>query len=150
MSNAHPTAPSAGVLTQRTVRDAMQLGLFECPADADLASVARTMAEKRIHCVVVGGIDRRSRSGAPLAWGVVSDLDVMRAAASGAERLTAGQLAAADLVVVDPTDTLARATRLMAEHDTAHLVVASPQTGRPVGMISTLDIARALAGMPRA
>jgi CBS domain-containing protein len=34
----------------------------------------------------------------------------------------------------------------MAEHDTAHVVVVSPSTGRPVGMISTLDIARAVAG----
>jgi len=33
----------------------------------------------------------------------------------------------------------------MAEHDNAHLVVASPQTGRPVGMLSTLDVARAVA-----
>jgi CBS domain-containing protein len=149
MSNGIPTVPSGSMLTQHTVREAMQLGLFECAADADLASVARMMVEKTIHCVVVSGIDRRSRSGEPLAWGVVSDLDVVRAAASGAVGRTAGELAAAELVVVDPTDTLAHATQLMAEHDTAHLIVASPQTGRPVGMISSLDIARALARMPR-
>ena len=35
----------------------------------------------------------------------------------------------------------------MAERETTHLVVVSPETGRPVGMLSTLDLARA-AGTP--
>jgi len=30
----------------------------------------------------------------------------------------------------------------MTEHSTTHLLVVSPQTGLPVGMISSLDIAR--------
>jgi CBS domain-containing protein len=34
----------------------------------------------------------------------------------------------------------------MADHDTAHLVIVSPDTGRPVGMLSTLDFARFAAG----
>jgi CBS domain-containing protein len=149
MSNETSTVPSGGALAGRTVREAMQLGLFECSPDADVTSLASTMVDKAIHCVVVAGIDRRTRSGDRVAWGVVSDLDLMRGVASGADRPTAGDLASAELVVVDPADSLARAAQLMAEHDTAHLIVASPQTGRPVGMISTFDIARAIAGRPR-
>jgi len=55
---------------------------------------------------------------------------------------TAGELAASDVVVVDPADTLEHAAQLMAEHSTAHLVVVSPDSGRPIGILSTLDVAR--------
>jgi CBS domain-containing protein len=128
-----------------TVRDAMRLGLFECPPETGVEALARTMAEQSIHCVVVAGIDRRGASGEPLAWGIVSDLDLMRGLGPGVEDATAGELAATEVVVVEPGDTLQHAAQLMAEHDNAHLVVASPETGRPVGMLSTLDVARAVA-----
>ena len=36
----------------------------------------------------------------------------------------------------------------MNEHGTAHLIVASPQTGLPVGIVSTLDIARVVSKSP--
>ena len=124
MSTNLPTYPR---LSRMTVRDAMQLGLFECPPETGVEALARTMAEKSIHCVVVAGIDR------------------MRGLGPGLESTTAAELAATDIVVVEPTDTLEHAAQLMAEHDNAHLVVASPQTGRPVGMLSTLDVARAVA-----
>jgi CBS domain-containing protein len=113
----------------------MQLGLFECTPETDVRSVAQLMAAKTIHCVVVAG-ER---------WGIVSDIDLMRALGPGSADLTAGAVAASDFVIVRPDDSLEHAAQLMAEHDTAHLVVVSPQTGRPVGMLSTLDVARAVA-----
>ena len=64
----------------------MQLGLFHCDADDDIAAVARTMAEQSIHCVVVAGIVRRDHAGDHLAWGIVSDLDLMRALCAGRRR----------------------------------------------------------------
>jgi CBS domain-containing protein len=121
-------------LARSRVRGAMQLGLFECTPEADLPSVARLMAEKTIHCVVVAGD----------AWGIVSDLDLMRALGPGYEELTAGDIAATDVVIVRPDDSIEHAAQLMAEHDSAHLIVASPDTGRPIGIVSTLDIARAV------
>ena len=36
----------------------------------------------------------------------------------------------------------------MAEHEISHLIVAEPHTARPIGVLSTLDVARALAGFP--
>ena len=68
-----PTSPLAGA----TVRTAMQLGLFHCPPDADLRTLARVMAERSIHCVVVGGVHREN-GGERLTYGIVSDLDLMR------------------------------------------------------------------------
>ena len=113
----------------------MQLGLFECEPETDLQTVAQIMATKTIHCVVVAG-ER---------WGIISDLDLMRALGPGLESPRAGDIAATDVVVIKPYDTLEHAAQLMADHDTAHLIVVSPESGLPVGIISTLDVARAVA-----
>lgn len=122
-----------------TVLNALQLGLIECPADADVRTVARAMAEHSVHCVIVRGIE-------PDGWGIVSDLDLMAGVRREVAGATAGQLAATDSLVVDPADTLEHAAQLMAEHQTSHAVVVDPVIGRPIGILSTLDIARFLAG----
>ena len=122
--------------------DAMRLGLFSCPPDTPLAHVARMMATYRIHAVVVSalGADREERS----AWGVVSDLDLARFANDMAGQ-TAGSMASTELVTVAPDESLERAARLMAEHETSHLIVIQPEGGHPVGVLSTLDLAGVLA-----
>lgn len=122
-----------------TVLNALQLGLIDCPADADVRTVARKMAEHKVHCVIVRGTE-------PDGWGIVSDLDLMAALRPGLSDATAGQLAASESLVVDPADSLEHAAQLMAEHQTTHAVVVDPVTGRPIGIVSTLDIARFLAG----
>lgn len=149
---ANPTPSDGGtpaqILARTRVRAAMQLGLFECEPGADVRTLARVMAERRIHAVVV--VPSVGGGGAPsgrLAWGIVSDIDLMRALGPATERTTAGELARTHAVAVLPAATLEEAARLMAEHDTAHLVVVSPDTGHPVGMVSTLDIARVAAGL---
>ena len=124
----------------------MNPGLVECAADADVGSIARAMAEHEIHCVVVRGIERRDRHGERLGWGVVSDLDLMAALRPGGADATAGQLAASEVVIAAPSDTLEHAAQLMAEHQTAHVMVVDPVTGDPAGIVSTLDVARAAAG----
>ena len=121
-----------------TVLNALQLDLIECPADADVRTVARTMADHRVHCIVVRGT-------APDGWSIVSDLDLMSAVRPDIAGATAGQLAASDALIVDPSDTLEHAAQLMAEHETSHAVVVDPATRRPIGILSTLDIARFLA-----
>ena len=63
---------SAEPLQGKTVRSAMELGLFSCPADTGLRSLARMMAERQIHSVVVRGL-----RDAPHAYGIVSDLDLL-------------------------------------------------------------------------
>jgi CBS domain-containing protein len=124
----------------------MQLGLIHCEPDDDVAAVARTMAEQSIHRVVIAGIVRRDHAGDRLAWGIVSDLDLVRALRPGAEEATAAEVAGTEIVTVSPLESLEQAVRLMDEHETAHLVVVSPDTGRPVGMLSTLDVARMVDG----
>ena len=144
MSSPEPTLTDLDErLARLHVRGAMQLGLFTCSPEDPIGSIARTMAEQSIHCVVVAGIARRDHAGEHLGWGIVSDLDLMGALHSGAASATAGEIAGSEIVTISPRDSLALAAGLMAEHETAHLVVVSPETGRPVGMLSTLDVARA-------
>jgi CBS domain-containing protein len=124
----------------------MQLGLFTCAPEDPVGSVAQTMAAQAIHCVVVAGIARRDHAGEHLGWGIVSDLDLMAALHNGSSTATAGEVAGSEIVTVSPRDSLAFAAGLMVEHESAHLVVVSPETDRPVGMLSTLDVARAADG----
>lgn len=143
---SHPTAATSAtpaiVLARTPVRAAMQLGLYECDPEADLRTLARTMAERTIHAVVVSDVANARGLRGRLAWGIVSDIELMRALRPGMEQTSAGEIAATEVVSVLPGDTLEHAALLMADHDTAHLVVVSPDTGRPVGMLSTLDVAR--------
>jgi len=123
------------------VYDAMRMGVFSCPAATPLQDVARMMATYRIHAVVVS--DRTDDSGAGAPTAIVSDLDIARGAPKVATE-TAGSVAGTELLTVGADDSLAHATQLMAEQEVSHLVVVQPQTGKPVGVLSTLDVAGVL------
>ncbi|MDF2752492.1 MAG: hypothetical protein K0S82_875 [Gaiellaceae bacterium] len=129
------TSPS---LESITVADVMHRGVVTCSPATSLSTVAREMAAHRIHCVVVRTHDTDA------LWGVISDLDLVAAAALGAADDVAGAAAATPVVMVRTADRLQRAMQLMAEHQVTHLVVVDHH-GRPRGVISTLDIADALA-----
>jgi CBS domain-containing protein len=133
--SAEPIAPTEFPLRGRTVRSAMQLGLFNCPPDTDLRALAGIMVERSIHCVVVRGL----AEGA--GYGIVSDLDLMRGFQDPDARV-ASDIATVPVISVRPDNTLETAAHLMTACGTAHLIVLSPETGFPVGMLSSLDIAR--------
>ena len=108
-------------LGERTVGEVMRLGVVTCAPDTALSEVARLMSAYRIHCVVVDGLGEEVH-GTRLVWGVVSDLDLARAVASGQEA-TAGQVAATEPMTASPYDTLTDVAQVMSEHEVAHLVV---------------------------
>jgi len=120
-----------------TVGDVMTPGVLTCLPATPLRDVARMMARHRVHAIVVFGADDSLHP-----WGVVSDLDLVAAIGTPA---TAGTVAASPVVTVTPELTLEHAATLMAENQTSHLLVVA-DTGLPVGVVSTLDVARALAG----
>ena len=126
-----------------TVADVMRPGVMSCAPDAPLLTVAQTMATHHVHCVVVAGVATDDSGGDHLIWGLVSDMDMVRAAESGLEGHTAGDAARTEVVTVDPATPLTEAARLMNEHDSAHLIVTSG--GQPAGVVSSLDVAGALA-----
>jgi CBS domain-containing protein len=130
-------------LGQRTVGEVMRQGIVGCAPDTTVREIARLMSDHRIHCVVVGGLSEGPR-GTRLVWGVVSDLDLARAVASDPDA-TAGQVAATEPLTAKPSDTLTEIARVMGEHDVAHVVVIDERDAEPIGVVSTLDVARAAA-----
>ena len=127
------------------VGDVMHRGVINAPPQATVTELALQMAESRVHCVVVEGLARRSDLQEELVWGIVSDLDLMKALAAGRVELSAGEIAATEIVTVEDSDPVEQAVELMAAHDCTHLVVVATRTGEPVGVISSLDVAAALA-----
>jgi CBS domain-containing protein len=120
----------------------MHRGLVSCSPDESLTTVAALMADNCIHCIVV--ID--DASDARSLWGVISDLDLI--AAASVRRLTeqtAGGTAMTPAVTIAPGEQLDGAAALITKHGVAHLVVVDPIEQRPVGIVSSLDLAAVLA-----
>jgi CBS domain-containing protein len=131
------------------VRDAMRSPIVSCGPDLPLGRVAELMAGSRIHCVAV--IDAPETEGAePRFRGLLSDLDLIAAADAGeGGPATAGEVAGGHLASVGVDAPLREAAEVMRQERTHHLVVVD--AGRPVGVVSTIDLARALAwGRPPA
>jgi CBS domain-containing protein len=93
------------------------------------------MAEDRIHCVLVG-TDR--------GWEAVSDRDLLRAAEIDMDKVSAGEVVG-ELHTITVDEPLERARRMMVDENVAHLLVLDSRLGRPLGVLSTLDIAAILA-----
>ena len=141
MTTTHSPRPhSHRTLDSIRVAETMHRGVVTCKPEATLFTVARLLAAHRIHAVAVApAADEGS-------WGVVSDLDLASAVSDGLlNEVTAGSVASVPTVFVGPDETLIRAAQLMREYETHHVIVLGRGTRRPVGIISTLDIADALA-----
>lgn len=125
------------------VSDAMTTGLISCSPETPLRAVAGLMTRRRVHAVYVFDYGYEDDETTQL-WGLVSDLDIVAAARKIDER-TAGDSAVTPLVTVTSDDRLERAAQLMSEKGVSHLAVLDPVTRRPVGVLSTLDVARTLS-----
>ncbi len=128
-----------------TVSDAMHPGILSCDPDASLPEVARLMASHRVHCLAVMAIrHEHEHEGDKLVWGIISDVDLLREGIGGGDA-TASELAEQPIISVEPAMSLRAAGELMLDHDASHVVVIDPVVQRPIGILSTLDIAGALA-----
>jgi CBS domain-containing protein len=136
--STHP--PLSSILA----RDAMHTPVVTCDADAPLSEVARLMGHHRIHAVVVHGLTARGAGGRGDVLGVVDDLDLVRAAVADDGTATARAMAGTEPLTVGADDDLVAVATALAAHDCAHALVVDGE--RPVGVISTLDLASALAG----
>lgn len=137
-----PTSPTSRTIS---VNDVMHSGVINCPPETPFHQVAALMAEHTAHCVVVDGLARGPHHSGRLVWGTVSDLDLMRAVASGGLDGETGDAATGELVTVSPDESIERAAQIMGEHNCSHLIVVAPDSGKPLGVISSLDIARGVA-----
>jgi CBS domain-containing protein len=136
---------SSSALAVATV---MHRGVINCPPQTPLGEVAALMAEHSVHCVVVDGLAEGPHHTERLVWGIVSDVDLMRAAGSGRLDAEAGEAAVSEIITINPDEDIERASQIMGEHDCSHLIVVSPDGVEPLGVISSLDAARALGSRP--
>jgi CBS domain-containing protein len=126
------------------VGDAMSRGVISCPPETPLRVVARMMATFGVHAIFV--FEHQDEDDeAPSLWGVVSDLDLVAATQLDLDSVTARASAVTPFVTVSADQSLGEAAVLMAQHGIAHLAVIDPASRRPTGVVSTLDIARAVA-----
>ncbi|HUA47551.1 MAG TPA: CBS domain-containing protein [Solirubrobacteraceae bacterium] len=130
-------------LEHATVSDAMHPGILSCEPDVSVTEVARVMATHHVHCVAVVGISH----GKPecFVWGIISDLDLLAAGIREETETTARDLAAQPVITVRPSMPLREAGEAMVRNGVSHLVVIDGETGRPIGILSTLDVAGVLA-----
>jgi CBS domain-containing protein len=108
----------------------MHRGVIACSPCASVVTIARTMAAHRIHCVVVPG------------HGIVTDVELAQALDDPAG-VTAATLAR-DAPRLLETDSLEVAARRLRADAATHAVVVDAD-GLIVGVLSTLDLANALA-----
>jgi CBS domain-containing protein len=126
------------------IGDVMSRGVISCAPETPLRVVARMMATFGVHAIFVFEHQDEDDEIARL-WAVVSDLDLVAATQADLDTITAGMTAVTPLVTVAADRPLVHAASLMAQHGVAHLAVTDPVTARPIGVVSTLDIARAVA-----
>ncbi len=138
---AVPTRPPPGAdwLATTTVATIMQMGVVSCHPNVSIATAARCMVERHIHCVAIGGIGIGPREG-HFEWGLVDDLDIVQAANRRAVAEPAGSIAVEAPPAVYELDSIAHAARLMVDEGARHVVVIGPD-GLPSGMVSTRDVA---------
>ena len=130
------------------VEDFMHQGVISVSPDTPLREVARILASRHIHCVALPALQPGARS----KWASLSALDLVRAAADPNRPRRFGEMVAADIAmaegpIVSTADHLDSAMRVMARAQVEHILVVRAEDGRPAGILSTLDIAGAIAGI---
>jgi CBS domain-containing protein len=129
-------------LQHATVGDAMHPGILSCEPDAPLTEVARMMATRHVHCVAVIGVSHEDPE-CPV-WGMISDIDLLRAAVEDEPGATARGLATEPVITVESMTPLRQAAAMMLRQGASHVVVIEPGSERPIGILSTLDVAGVL------
>lgn len=147
MTDRPTTAPYPALAGLRVI-DAMHPALITCSPESSLRTIARMMATYRVHAILVSAHGDEALAGGG-QWGIVSDADLLRAGEEGnVDEDQARTLAAQPVVTIASSEELSRAAELMVDRDVSHLIVIESRSGRPLGVLSTLDVVRALAGFP--
>jgi CBS domain-containing protein len=138
------TATKGSRLQELRVVDAMHPGVISCPPDSTLQTVARMMASYGVHAVLVHGHDEETPD--PDGWGVITDWHLLQAAAAGSvHTVRAAEVAISPVVGIATSEPLQAALELMARTGSSHVLAVERHSGRPAGVVSTLDVVRALA-----
>jgi CBS domain-containing protein len=121
----------------------MHHGVISTGPSTPLVVLARTMSQVPTHSVVVDGL-RHDAGGEHLVWGVVTDLDLVRALGDGREDAVAADVAVTEALCIDAADPLDDVARQLCMRGVTHAIVTDA-AGRPCGVVSTWDVLRVLA-----
>jgi CBS domain-containing protein len=111
----------------------MSHGMISASPDATAHDVARMMASRHIHAVVVAGTEHEGTSER-LRWGVIDARDLIDAALQGRfDDAAAGDLAGPPLLV-DPEMPVDQSARPMPDAGATHAVVVVDR-GQPAGVV---------------
>jgi CBS-domain-containing membrane protein len=128
------------------VADVMHPGLVSCPPETSLRTLARLLATHRVHAIVVFPRHEQD-AGHVSSWKVISDLDLVQATCElDLDTATVADIVGDNVRCVQPDESLMTAVQTMLAGRTSHVIVVDRRHGRPLGIVSTLDVARALAG----
>jgi CBS domain-containing protein len=144
MTTHTETDPELGALAHATVGDVMHSGIIYCEPDTPLVEVAGLMSANRVHCVAVHAT-AASGDGTDRVWGIVSDLDLLDAAVHGGLDRSASDVAHTPVITVRSPMPLVTVSEAMVTYGVAHAVAIDPDTAEPIGVLSTLDCAAAIA-----
>lgn len=121
------------------VDQVMRSRVLTCRAGTPMRDLARMMVTHAVHAVVVvGGEDSDE-----FVTGIVTDRALAQAGAEGRDPV-AEELADPETPTVSANWSLEQAARHMLGTGSAHIVVIDGR-GAPIGMLSTLDLARIMA-----
>ncbi|MEK6206622.1 MAG: CBS domain-containing protein [Chloroflexota bacterium] len=134
-------------MTERTVGDVMTLGALTISADAGLHQAVRLMDEYRVRGLAVVDTDES-------LVGVISQSDLVRARVAADvwdswRSLAVRYLMTTPAVTAPTSMTLSEAARLMEEKGIHRLVIVGHDGVTPVGIVSTSDVIRDMAGARR-
>lgn len=132
------------VIAAWRVLDVMSAPIRICAPDLPLEDAAELMADERIHCLAVVDVPEDPAADDRLI-GLLSALDLVAALDASSPPASVAELVTTELESVTADAPLTEAVRQMRESRIPHLVVVAKGSGRPVGLLSTLDILRALA-----
>jgi predicted transcriptional regulator len=124
----------------RPVRDLMETDVFWVPTDMPLSNAAR-------------GLTERGVSGAPVCdahgrvVGMLTKTDLVDFYGSANEERLVADAMTPEVLAVGPDDPAEQAVKLMAFEGVHRLLVL--EGDRLVGILSSMDILRELAGFPR-
>ena len=121
-----------------TAFDVMHAGVLACSPGITIRAAARALADHAVHALVVEGIN-----GDRLVWRVFTDMDLIRAARAGKLDAPVSDFASAEAATIESDAPLSRVADVMLDHDVSHVLVV--WGGRPTGIVSSTDFARAVA-----
>ncbi|MEP6807087.1 MAG: CBS domain-containing protein [Chloroflexota bacterium] len=127
---------------QPRVRDLMTLEPLTVRDNSPLIRAERVMRESSVSGLPV--VDGEGR-----LVGVVSQTDLMRVASGPDDQAWHGNSVASTMtapgLTVEADASLAAAAAMMVQHHVHRLVVVEANGGRPIGILSTTDLVRAVA-----